>query len=114
MAVIGFTSKGEQDWFVSRWVFHQLFEDVAANSELDPEMASELKQAEALDGLHLDMLEAALASRVERVLERVVTGIVAGTIQSGVGARYGDPATQTEYRSALQQLLGIVRSRRSA
>ncbi len=69
-------------------------------------MADEFAVAETQSGLHLDLLEPALAARVTNAIRQVATGILSGAIRSGIHDQpYGNAQTVEEYRKGLQQLL---------
>jgi hypothetical protein len=104
--VIGFSEKSEEVWFIAGWAFRQVLDDVISQYPEDSEMAAEFAKAKALSGLHVDSLEPEFAARIASAIRQVATGILSGTIQSGIHDQpYGDAMTVKQYREGLRQLL---------
>ena len=93
------------------WAFRQVLDDVASLHPQDSEMAKEFEEAKAISGLIVYKLQPRFAARLTTAIRDVVTGVLSGTIQSGiVDQPYGDEGTVREYRKGLQQLLESIPS----
>src|SRR5262245_61660512 len=69
-------------------------------------MANAFDMAEAIGGLSIDLMEPEFAARVSSAIWQVATGILSGTIRSGIHDQpYGDARTVEQYRESLQELL---------
>ena len=109
MAVIGFSDKSEGIWCVAGWAFRQVLDDVISQHPEDVEMADEFARSQTYSGLSVDMLEPELAGRVTNAIRRVVTGILSGSIRSGIHDQpYGNALTVEQYRDALRELLEAI------
>ncbi len=104
MGVIAFREP-EQVWVVAGWAFRQILDDVMDQYPDDFEMEQKFQQAQALDGLHLDLLPPEFASRIAERICRVATGILNGSIQSSVGERYHGTTRPQAYRTGLPSLV---------
>lgn len=107
MAVISFTEdKPEETWCVAGWAFRQILDDVVSHYPEDSEMAENFERAKDYSGLIIYMLEPSLADVITNAIWQVATGILSGTIRSGITDQpYGDARTVEQYREGLQQLL---------
>ena len=105
--VIGFSDKNEEVWgVVANWAFRQVLDDVISQYPEDSEMAGTFAKAEAISGLHIDLLEPELAARVTRAIWQVVTDILSGVIRSGIHDQpHGDARRVEQYRQVLRELL---------
>jgi|SRR5882762_4465324 len=111
MGAIAFSTKPEENWVVAGWAFRQVLDDTASQHPDDSEMAREFEEAKAVSGLIVYRLQPDLAARVTSAIKDVATGILSGTIRSGISnQRYGDERTVQEYRKGLQQLLESIPS----
>lgn len=109
MGSISFSEKPEESWTKAGWVLRQILDDVAAQYPRDSEFAYEFESAKAIDGLMVYLLPPDLAIRVTNGIRQVATGILSGTIQSGiVNQPYGDEITVAQYHRALQELLRAI------
>lgn len=108
MAVIGWHNKPDS-WVVAGWAFRQVLEDVRSQRPTDPEMISELELARDLKYLFIDDFSPDLAKRLADAIRDTATGILSGTIRSGLlDKSYGDANAIAEYRRALPELIAIV------
>jgi hypothetical protein len=74
-----------------------------------PKWPYEFEGAKAIDGLMVHLVRPDLAARVTTAIRQVATGILSGTLQSGIVEQpYGDERTVVQYRGALQQLLETI------
>lgn len=113
MAVIGFSDKPEEIWHIAGWAFRQVLDDVISQYPGDSEMADEFAHSKNYSGLSVELLKPELAARVTSAISRVATGILSGTIRSGIHDQpYGDATSVEQYRGALQQLLEAIPSAR--
>lgn len=111
MGAIAFSTKPEESWVVAGWAFRQILDDTASQHPEDSEMAKKFEEANAISGLMVYMLRPDFAARITSAIREVATGILSGTIQSGiVDQPYGDERTVQEYRKGLQQLLEVIPS----
>lgn len=109
MGTIAFSTRPEECWAAAGWAIRQILDDVASQYPQDSEFAKEFKVAKAIDGLMVYLLRPDLATRVTNAIKEVATGILSGTIQSGiVGQPYGDERTVAQYREALGELLKAI------
>jgi hypothetical protein len=107
--VIAFSSEPQDIWLKAGWAFRQVLDDVSTQHPDDSEMAEEFESAKALSGLHIDMLDPDLATRVTKAIRSVVEGILSGTIRSGIHDKiYGDARTIAQYKEALRELLNML------
>jgi hypothetical protein len=106
---IGFSERPEQIWLKAGWAFRQILEDVSAQYPGDTQMRETFDQAEWNSGLAVNQLSKELAERVVIALKEATTGILAGTIESGIISKpYGDAQCQAQYKEALRELLKII------
>jgi hypothetical protein len=111
MGAIVFSKKPEESWVKAGWVLRQILDDVSSHYPQDSEMAEEFERAKAINGLMVHLLQPDLAAKVTAAIREVATGILSGTILSGIADKpYGDERTVRQYREALQQLLEVVPS----
>lgn len=104
--IISFSDKSEEKWFIAGWGFRQVLSDVISQYPEDSEMVDEFTMAEAVGGLSIESMEPKLAARVTSAIWQVATGILSGTIRSGIHDQpYGDASTIEQYREGLQELL---------
>jgi hypothetical protein len=104
--VIGFSDRSEEIWLKAGWVFRQVLDDVVSQYPEDSAMADKFVEAKAVSGLHIDRLETEFATKVTNAIWQVATGILSGTIRSGIHDQpYGDSRTIEQYRKSLQELL---------
>ena len=108
MAVISFSARKDEIWVAARWALRELLADVSAQYPDDRQMAEKFKEAVALDGLHLDLLDPSLAQRITRALGLVVDGVLDGSIKSGISVRYPDAQTLEAYREGLLGLKAVL------
>ena len=109
MGVISFGDTPETIWYVAGWAFRQILADVLAQNQNDHEMANRFERAILISGLILDSLEQSLADRITASLRDVATGILSGSIQSGISQQpYGDEETIRQYHESLKELLEIA------
>jgi hypothetical protein len=105
LATIGWSDDPDEIWQVAGWAFRQVLDDTMAQYPDDLEMTAVLSDLRDIKGLSVDLLEPELAARVTRAIWDVVTGILSGSIRSGiVDQPYGDSMTVAQYRSALRDL----------
>lgn len=109
MAVIGFSDKPEEVWCVAGWAFRQVLDDVISQHPGDAEIADEFFHSKTYSGLSVDLLKPELAARVTNAIRQVVTGVLSGTIRSGIYDQpYGDAKTIEQYKEGLRQLLEAI------
>jgi hypothetical protein len=109
VGTIAFSTKPEACWTVAGWAIRQILDDVTSQYPQDSEMAEEFEAAKAIDGLMVYLLHPDLAARVTNAIRGVATGVVSGTIRSGIHDQYyGDARTVEQYRDALQELLDAI------
>jgi hypothetical protein len=109
MGTIAFSTRPKECWAVAGWAIRQILDDVASQYPQDSEIAREFEAAKAIDGLMVFLLRADLAARVTNAIREVATGILSGTIRSGViDQPYGDEGTVAQYREALGELLKAI------
>ena len=107
--VISFSDEPEDIWLKAGWVFRQILEDVAAQYPDDPAMPEQFEIAEANSGLLIDDLDPETRARFTIAIRNVATGIVAGTIRSGILDKpYGDERTLRQYKESLSELVEII------
>jgi len=109
MAVISFSKKPEEIWGVAGWAFRQILEDVLAHFPQDSEMRASFEFPLESSGLGLYELPPELASRITKAIQHVASGILDGTIRSGIVDKpYGTAETIEQYKSALRRLLKAI------
>lgn len=109
MGVISFSRQSEQTWQVAGWAFRQVLDDIAQLYPDDTEMQEQLERAKLYDALSVYALSQEMAAKVVGGIRKVAEGILAGTIKSGIGSQpYGDIETQSQYKSGLRELLGVL------
>jgi hypothetical protein len=108
MALIGWRHKSDS-WVVAGWAFRQMLEDVRSQCPADAEMISELELARDLKYLFIDSFSSDLAKRLANAIRDTATGILSGSIRSGLHDKpHGDANAIAEYRSALPELIAVV------
>src|SRR5947209_2861375 len=111
MAMIGFSERAEHKWFVARWAYRQILEDVISNYPNDHELLELLGREIETDGLLTKFIEHDLAIRIAKAVQEVAVGTLSGTIRSGLHDKIpADDFRQNEYRKALQELLEAIPS----
>ena len=109
MGVISFLDSSEGIWHVAGWAFRQVLDDVARNFPDDHEMSEKFEQSKLYSGLIVYRLEPSFAHRIVRAIQTVVSGILNGSVQSGISEQpYGDANTIEQYFRALEDLLHIL------
>jgi hypothetical protein len=105
--VISFSDKPDEIWgVVAGWAFRQVLDDVIFQYPEDSEMAHEFDKASNIGGLIFKLLEPELGARIANAIWEVATGILSGTIRSGIHDQpYGDAGKVEQYRKVLQELL---------
>jgi len=105
MAVISFSHTSNDAWKVSRWVFRQFLADIGSNLEDDVEAKQELEYAVALDGLHLYLLDQAVATRIMNAIRVAAKDILSDvSTYSTVSRNYPDRESQQMYYDAVHDL----------
>jgi hypothetical protein len=111
MAAIAFSSDPEKGWVVAGWVMRQVLDDVISQHPDDSEMAAEFTLAKLTSGISVHSLEPEFATRVTNAIRQTVTGILSGTIRSGIHDQpYGNAMTAEQYLEALRELLQAIPS----
>jgi hypothetical protein len=111
MAAIAFSKQPQEGWVVAGWVLRQVLDDVASQHPDDLEMVTEFALAKESSGISVYSLEPRFAHRITSAIKETVTGILAGTVRSGIQDQpFGDARTLQQYRETLQELLQIIPS----
>jgi hypothetical protein len=106
MAVIGFSDNPDEIWHIAGWAFRQVLDDVTSQYPEDSEMADAFDLAKIYKALNIDLMEPEFAARITNAIWQVATGILSGTLRSGIHEQpYGDETTVEQYRKGLRQLL---------
>lgn len=109
MGSIAFSKNQKHSRQWAGWVIRQILDDTAAQNPEDTQMAEEFDVAKSMDGLIVYLLPPEFAARVTKAIGEVATGILSGTIHSGVAERHReDERTIAQYREALQELLEAI------
>ncbi|MGD0730876.1 MAG: hypothetical protein ABR956_06410 [Terracidiphilus sp.] len=109
MAVISFSREQIHAWVVAGWAFRQILQDVATSNPEDAEMVQELSVAEATKYLLVESHEPQLARRITSAIREVASGIVSGSIRSGIHDKpYGNALTVEQYHKSLRELLAAI------
>jgi hypothetical protein len=108
MADICFSEDQDGAWVVARWAFRQILQDVVQQYAGDSEIEAVLIRAEATGYLHVDSLDNSLGRKITAAIQEVATGILAGTVRSGVSDRHRGESTEEEYRKGLRMLLAAL------
>lgn len=96
-------------WKVAGWAFRQVLDDVVAHYPADVEMAEKFEESKTYGGLILRLLPKEFAARIAEAIFEVTTGILSGTVRSGiVDQPYGDEHTIEQYREGLKELADIA------
>ena len=91
------------------WVLRQIMDDTASQNPEDSEMGEEFESAKTIDGLMVYLLRPELAARITAAIRETATGILLGSVHSGVAERHhGDERTVAQYRQALLGLLEAI------
>ena len=103
MAVISFSGDPEKSWLKAGWVVRQILDDVLSQYPGDSALASDFDFAREISGLVLDEQEPEpKRKRITTAFRHTVTGILSGTIRSGIHDKpYGDERTVEQYHHAL-------------
>ena len=111
MGAIAFSEQLEHIWAKAGWVLRQVLDDTVSQHPDDFEMAQTFSDAKDTDGLMVYLLPADLAARATNAIRDVATGILSGSIHSGIAERHhGDERTAAQYRGALRELLEAIGS----
>jgi hypothetical protein len=109
MGTIAFSEDPEESWVVAGWAFRQVLDDTVSRYPRDPEIARTFEEAKAISGLIVYKMEPIFATRVTKAIQSVATGILSGTIRSGIlDQRYCNEQTVEEYRKGLEELLKAI------
>ena len=112
MGSIAFSDDAKHTWAKAGWALRQILDDTASQYPEDSEMSQKFNNAKDIDGLMVFLLPPDLAARVTNAIGEVATGILSGTIHSGVAERHhGDEKTVAQYREALRELLEAIPTR---
>src|ERR1051326_1106995 len=88
-----------------------VLDDLISQFPEDSQMAAEFTYAKTTSGILVQSLEPKFAARVTSAIRQTLTGILSGTIRSGIHDQpYGDAKTVEQYRAALQELLKAIPS----
>ena len=109
MGVITY-SNSKESWVVARWAFRQFLQDLSRQHQDDIEITRKIEQAAALDGIHLELIDAVLASKILEGIRRTATGIHSGSICSTVVENYPDPESQQMYHEGISELVKLLES----
>ena len=101
---------GHKPWVVAGWAFRGYLEQVLAEVRRDPDLTYTVEEALALDGLHLPMLDAAIARRLLPTLMRVADEVVAGARPIRANGRLLDNGSQEQVRRAVAELRSTLSS----
>ena len=99
---------GHKPWVVAGWAFRGYLEQVLAEVSRDPDLTYTVEEALALDGLHLPMLDAALARRLRPMLMRVAEEVVSGARPVRANGQVLDSRSQEQFRRAVAELRAIL------
>jgi len=109
MGVIAFGDGPESVWQAARWVYRRLMGDLAAAAGSDGGIRDGVEQAIHLDGLHFDLLDPALASRIFAVLETVAQATVKDARSPRMRWKEGlNERARIRYQSAVRELLELL------
>ncbi len=109
MGSIAFSKEPEHSRQWAGWVIRQILDDTASQHPEDLEMVEEFEVAKSMDGLIVYLLPPEFAARVTKAIRDAATGILSGTIHSGVAERHrGDETTIALYQEALHELLDVI------
>ena len=112
MAGISFSDDANGIWIVAGWAFRQVLSDLGPRVLDDAEMLKELAEAEAIGFLDVGSLNRDCAIRMSQAIEDLVSGILAGSIRSGIADNFPDfpgEETRSEYFLALNSLVEASR-----
>lgn len=109
MGVISFSEPPTQSWGAAGWAFRQVLDDIAALYPEDEELRAVFDRAKAYDALMVEMLPTELARKVVESMRHTLTGILDGTIKSGITSKpFFDGAAAVQFESALRELLSMI------
>jgi len=105
MAIVSFSD--EKGWLVARWLFERFFDDVLRVHPGNDVFRHKVKQAVALDGLHLDRIEDSLRDELWNAIVSTANATLAGRpdLQWNKGL---DADGQVMYRRAVGNLLQMM------
>ncbi len=103
-----------EGWVVARWAYCGILEHVQEEVREDYDLHYCVEEAIALDGLHLDLLESGLTSRLVSVLLRVANEVVAGSRAVRVDGRTLDEPSQAQFRKSVGDLRSLLQRHYSA
>lgn len=111
MAVIAFSKDPNEGLVYAGWVIRQVLDDTLAQNPNDAEMAAAFALAKESFGIVVYALQPDLAARVTKAMRDTATGILEGTIRSGILDKgWGDARTVEQYRGVLAEVLKAIAS----
>jgi hypothetical protein len=93
-------------WACSRWIFGQLAIDVVTAFPDDAELISEMRSAEAVDGLCIHKRE--LATRVAKAIRQVAVNVIEGKIPLLPDTPPSQDVYRRHYLEAMSQLVTFI------
>ena len=109
MAVISLGTTADKVWLVARWAFKRVLQNAITANPSDAELVAEFRQALALDGLHLDLMESALSRRVISALRDTIQSALQDNQMTDNALKDGlDEESHTQYANALSELLLLL------
>jgi hypothetical protein len=109
MAVIAFSD--DRAWVKAAWAIRKVLADMLIVSPNDPRIREVLDTAIALNGLNFDLVGEPTASKLKSILIEVIAATLQETEVLGLKWKEGlNENFQAQYKEALQELSGIIRS----
>ena len=109
MGVIAFGDRPESIWQAARWVYRRIMGDLATAAGSDEGIRDAVEQALHLDGLHFDLLDRGLASRIFAALETVAVATVNDAGSPRMRWKEGlDDKSRMRYQSTVRELLELL------
>ena len=92
LMVSGYVPLFVESYTNAGWAFRQVLSDLGPRVLDDAEMLKELAEAEAIGFLDVGSLNRDCAIRMSQAIEDLVSGILAGSIRSGIADNFPDDA----------------------
>lgn len=113
MAVISFEKTPERIWLSAKWAFSRFIADLRKEFADEPAAAYRLEAAEALEGLHLDLVaekDTALANRIKQKIIEIASATLQQSSASRAWQEGLDIQGQSMYLDGMKELLTMAKT----
>jgi hypothetical protein len=110
--VIAYGNSPEQVWLVAGWAFRAFLDDLSCADPTDAKYSGAIRQAEALNGLHINLLakdDSELAKKLMKNIEQVASETLRNESDTRLNWNRGlDAEGQRMYLESIKELAAIM------